>query len=73
MPTLGEFDELRALLAETFSSTEASRWLIHPQPLLDGARPVDVFFERGLEALRPVILRGQAGEVDSQRGHIGPD
>jgi hypothetical protein len=56
---LDEIRSLKALLATAMSLSDASTWLRTPNGALKGARPLDVFFDEGLDAVMPAVLAYQ--------------
>jgi hypothetical protein len=52
-------DDIRTLkekLAEALPASEVPAWLGSPNETLNGARPLDVFFSLGLDAVMPAVL-----------------
>jgi hypothetical protein len=52
---LEDLDEFKSLLDAAFRPSEAMSWVARPNETLGGARPIDVFFKDGLDAVRRAI------------------
>ena len=64
---LADLDEFKALLDVAFRPSEAMSWITRPHDALGGARPIDVFFEDGLDAVKPAILQSSLSDRLTQR------
>jgi uncharacterized protein (DUF2384 family) len=52
---LEDLEEFKSLLDAAFRPSEAMSWINRPHETLGGARPIDVFFNEGLDAVKPAI------------------
>ena len=64
---LEDLDEFKALLDVAFRPSEAMAWITRPHDALDGARPIDVFFKDGLDAVKPAILQSSLSDSLTHR------
>ncbi len=56
---LDDIRKLKVMLAEALPPSEVPAWLGTPNETLNGARPLDVFFSLGLDAVMPAVLACQ--------------
>lgn len=58
---LDDIRALMAMLSSTMPQSRVSAWMRTPHEALQGARPADVFFSHGFDAVLPAVPMGEPG------------